>query len=176
MHDRAPSGNPCVRVRFRRPYPGSLPLNVLRQLKLGSSGCWRRHSNPRAKKNKKDILFNPRGQLEFKSVLRGHSNLTPQNRIHATYDGPATDKEVGLAGRRPRATVASRRHTAECLQIRPLDPPKKGTSQLKDIQKQLSVSRLARSAKFTGTLDQGVSPGEDSINGTAQSSPVRLTC
>ena len=108
--------------------------------------------------------------------MRGHSNLTPQNRIHATYDGPATDKEVGRAGRRPRATVASRRNTAECLQIRPLDPPKKGTSQLKDIQKQLSVSRLARSAKFTGTLDQGVSPGEDSINGTAQSSPVRLTC
>ena len=55
------------------------------------------------------------------------SKLKPQNLIHATYDGPATDKEVELAGRRPRATVASRRNTAECLQMRTLDPPRKAT-------------------------------------------------
>ena len=55
-------------------------------------------------------------------------------------------------------------------------PPQTLNSQLKDIQQQLSVSRLASSAKFTRTIDQGASPGEDSKNGIAQSSPVRLTC
>ena len=96
--------------------------------------------------------------------------------MHAAYDGHARDMEVGLAGCRPRATVATRRNTAECLQMRTLDPPKKGNSQLKDIQQQLSVSRLASSAKFTRTIDQGASPGEDSKNGIAHSSPVRMTC
>ena len=61
------------------------------------------------------------------SLSSGCDSKLNTNRMHAAYDGHARDMEVGLAGCRPRATVATRRNTAECLQMRTLDLPRKET-------------------------------------------------
>ena len=68
-HARPPVRNPLC--EFRRPYPGSLPLHVLRQLKLGSSGCWRRHPHPRANKNKKRNPIQPAWPTGSQGCLAG---------------------------------------------------------------------------------------------------------
>ena len=76
-------------------------------------------------KIKKKKSYSTRAADWKSSLSSGCDSKLNTNRMHAAYDGHARDMEVGLAGCRPRATVATRRNTAECLQMRTLDFPRK---------------------------------------------------